>query len=433
MLFFSLRGNVDEPIVLKDTSGNPLTTLNVVKTEAETIDENSIYVGSYFDIKQLSYLIQQKHKDNISLQFFDTDVIENAFKTPIKVGGFVGKSGNEEHFPFESALSSIKESGKTEVRILYCNAFGNSYTDAFFSTNIHRVVTEKLIENQIVSKHQGAISVAFKQGLAVSANIHPMNFYMNSIFPLSMYLGFDMCFSLADLDMRNGYLSQPLEEFFFKNIGLEPCKINYGYHLDQVRKIQIKNHIDSISKKYSKITLIQTEGTYLIHTMPDVKSEELIEALIAEEPETLFLTDHKHMTNYPNLVNFGLFISDFADYLYVCECADSIISVFSLASFVGKITNKPTVVISTGMSTELISAESEVFSGFDIKEHEYSKPSMQLALITQEKQEEIWSNFNVKLIVEKYKALKEATPRALETFESGDRFLARANGIGISI
>lgn len=428
MIYFSLRGDVEESIIIKDDKGNPKITIPVIPTSSETVDENQIFVGSIFEVRQIGLLLSTKYGKKIRIQFFDDEVIEDSFNLPIKVGRHLGSNNKISGLTLNEALVELENKDNKTIRILVNNMFGYSHIDSLYSANVQRAVTNQIVNAGYNTKYQGTVSWNFPQPADLGIKIHPMNIYVNNIYPLKMLLGFDMHFSMADLENYNDYGKVDMSEFFCNSAGLESEYLEIGYEIDKVKQIQISNSINKHMSLYSKMVLVQTEGAFLINTIPHEMSLDFLEGLALSEPSSLFVTNINGASKLDNIVNLSELITGVSDYIYLLTKCDAIVSAYSLASHIGYLNQIPTIIInSTDSSSQF--AENEFTKIVPILEHEFSKVQSQFFQPSVEQEKEIWSKFDLTEIVSLFKNLpsKKATCK-LKILEQRKHFLATVNG-----
>ena len=404
MLFFSLKGNVNEPIVFKDTNGNPLLQLHVLPLDTEHANEHTIYCASVFDVRQIMFLLNQKYQDQIQVQVFDDSVIESAFKMPKKLGVHIDKNGDENQFGFNEFIDSC-ESGETK-NVLFAQAFGNSFTDTYVSGNILREISQKFIDKGVKINYEGTLSQAFPQPGMILNQIHPLNSYFNSIFPVSELLRFDAYWSFSDIEMREGYEVSEYFEFFSKQFGLDEVIVRNDFHISPVSRIQINNRVRTLKEKHSKISLIQTNGTLQLHKMPDTVGKELVEALCAKHTDTLFISDNTYGLELDNLLNLSQVSGNLVHYVLLLENVDSVFTVSSLTPVLANELEVPCLFVSTmADGNDLFKVKDSIVKTISIKDHELYDIDNLYAPVTEEQLDSIWSGHSAQELASAFNEL----------------------------
>lgn len=405
MLFFSLKGDVKEPVIFKDAQGNPFLRMNVVPTDSEHVNEHGIYCASIFDIRQIGHLLTQKYQDQIHIQVFPDEIIENAFNLPVKLGAHIDKDGKESQFGFEDQFSEFKKSGK-DINILFCNAFGNSFNDAYISGNILRKITSRFISSEISVRYEGTLCMAFNQPGMIIPNVHPLSNYFNSIFSLAELLRFDAYWSFSDIEFRSGYESEEYFEFFSRQFGLNERAEGHEFQIDPVSRIQIRNKINAAKEEFESLTLVQTSGSSLITTLPSETGKDFLSKACKDNPTTLFVSSDTYGLELENLKLLTDYSASMQSYLLLLELADKVVSVNSIVPVLCKQLNIPCVFASSTMEpSNLVNKEDTNFVSLSSLEHDYTDPRMIYSAIKEEELNKIWNNVSSDKLFEAYNDL----------------------------
>lgn len=427
MLFFSLKGNMDEPVVFKDQAGNPILQMNVVPLDSEHVNENGIYCASIFDVRQIGHLLQQKYQEQIKIQIFDEKVIEDSFEMPVKLGIHIDQMGKEEQFGFIENINKINNEKKGKINLLFCSAFGNSFTDAYVSGNILREISKTLIEDKVSVSYEGTLSMAFPQPSMILGSIHPLNNYFNSIFSLAELIKFDGYWSFSDIEMREGYEQGDYFTFFSKQFGVSKNIVNNELYIDKVLRIQLNNRIRSIKGDFKEITTIQSSGVSLINSMPQEMGRELISNLCKNNPETLFISDQVFDLKFDNLMPLIEISKNIQSYIVLIENSDKVITVNSLTPLLCKALSVPCVFMSTTIDPDLSIGANDNFEFIKILDHEYVDSKEIYRNISKDELTKIWSLSSATEIEEKYDLLPEKSES--KSFSSditaGNKILSR--------
>jgi hypothetical protein len=428
MLFFSLKGDVAEPVIFKDATGNPILRMNVVPTASEHVNENGIYCASIFDVRQIGHLLQQKYQEKIQIQIFDDSVIEGAFKLPAKLGNHVNKNGEEEQYGFIKTINDLNHEKNGKLNILFCNAFGNSFTDTYVSGNILREITKTLIEDKVSVSYEGTLSMAFPQPGMMLNSIHPLNNYFNSIVLLADLLRFDAYWSFSDLEMREGYEKDEYFSFFSKQFGLSKKIINNEFYIDKVTRIQLNNRIRSLKGQFENITTIQTSGVSLISSMPENIGKDLIENLCKNNEKTLFVSDNTFGLECSNLLSLANITNNIQSYIVLIENTDKVITVNSLTPILCKELSVPCVFVSTTIDPEISIGNNLDFEIITELDHDFTESREIYRNISEDELASVWSKISVSNIENKYNILNDKSDKNIysEDIISGNDLLSKS-------
>lgn len=413
MLFFSLKGETKEPLVLKDQNGNPMLQINVIPSDVEHANAHFIYAASIFDVRQIAFLINQKFGDSVQLQIFDNEVIESGFDLPKKLGVHVGKDGKDNQYGLLEHISQWEKELKKEVKILFCQSFGNSFTDAYVSSNILRSISEKFISKGIAVNIDGTLSNAFPQPGMILNNIHPLNSYMPSILPLTKLLEYDAYWSFSDPEVREGYEVEDHFEFFSRQYGLEETIRRNDFYIDKVSRIQINNALNKMMENHEELAIIQLNGTLQLHQMPDSLAKDFLENTCKENKNTIFVSDVIFDLELDNLLHLPKVSTNFLDYVILIENADKVLTVSSLTPLLAKELNVPCLYISTmSDGNKILSLDNNsIIETISLIDHEYYDTENLYMPADNSILESIWKDMDAEQLKEAFNGLNKKEKR----------------------